>query len=363
MYQLLAVLISFAIIPILIRKRVKLSFTLLATAGMLGVLSNIGLETFLGSVLGVFTNSSSQSTILTVTMVSMLGGLMKHYKILDRVVLNLEGAIKNKKNILIIIPAFMGLLVIPGGALLSAPFINNLGKDLKLSPERRTVINLIFRHIAMFIMPYSTGLLIVASSFPGLNIMKVILLNAIFIALNIIVAYFLYIKDIEVEILSERKNLGRKVLNLTVLTSPIYMPVVINLITGLPFYITLLCSVAIVYILSSKKDFVSSILSSINWHTILTVGAILIIKEVILRMDGLLLVFDNMFAFSSNSVYILGIFLSTSLFFGFITGNQNAALAIVLPMISQLNVASKLIYIYFAYGSAFVGYYFSPLHL
>ena len=51
-------------------------------------------------------------------------------------------------------------------------------------------------------------------------------------------------------------------------------------------------------------------------------------------------------------------------FFGYITGNQTAALAIILPMISHLHLDNMLyIYTYFAYGSTFMGYFFSPIHL
>lgn len=365
MYQLFAVLISFSIIPILIKKKIKLSYTLLITAGILSIFSNIGVMNILQSVLGVFINSASRATVLTVMMVSILGGIMGHYKILEKIVSSLEKIIKNKKNILMIIPAFIGLLVIPGGALLSAPFINDLGKDLKLSSARRAAINLVFRHIAMFIMPYSTGLLIVASSFPNLSIMRIISLNIIFIGLVIVVGYFLYIRDINVEIPSVRDNLGKNLLEIIILTSPIYIPVIINLATGLPFYITLLFSILIVYFLSDKKNFVKNFINSVGWNTVLTVVAILIIKEIILRMDSLLFIFNNMFNTNTSIIYTLFIFLMASIFFGFITGNQGAALAIILPMIAQLDVGINMlyVYIYFAYCSAFMGYFFSPLHL
>lgn len=365
MYQLLVVIISFLLIPILIKRKLKLSYTLLIIATVLAVFSNIGIKNATNSVLNVFLHSSSLSTILTVMMVSILGGLMGHYKVLERIVETLEKVIKNKKNILMIIPAFIGLLVVPGGALLSAPFIDNLGEELKITPPKRAAINLIFRHIAMFIMPYSTGLLIVASSFPNLSINKVILFNILFISLIILTGYLLFIKNIKVHIETKRENYGHNLMNLGILTSPIYIPVIISLSTGLPFYITLLVSVVIVYFLGNKVDFIKTFFKSISWHTILTMIAILIIKEIILNMDGLLEVFMNMFNNNNNILYTLLIFFTTSLFFGFITGNQGAALAIILPMISQLNVSNNIlyIYIYFAYVSAFMGYYFSPLHL
>lgn len=365
MYQLLVVIISFLLIPILIRKKVKLSYTLLIVAAVLAIFSNIGIESAISSVFYVFINPPSRSTVLTVMMISILGGLMGHYKVLEGIVGSLEKVIKNKKNILMIIPAFIGLLVIPGGALLSAPFINNLGEELKIIPPKRAAINLIFRHLAMYVMPFSTGLLIVASSFPDLSIGKIILYNILFLLLIVITGYFLFIKEIKVDIVSKRENLGRNLIKLGILTSPIYIPVIISLSTGLPFYITLLISIVVVYFLGNKEDFIKTLIKSISWHTILTMIAILIIKEIILNMDSLLEIFMTMFSNNDNILYTLLIFFVTSLFFGFITGNQGASLAIILPMISQLNVTNDMlyIYIYFAYISAFMGYYFSPLHL
>lgn len=365
MYQLFAVIISFSIIPILIKKKVKLSYTLLITAGVLGVISNLGASKVIDSVFAVFINPASRSTVLTVIMVSILGGLMGHYNILERIVQTLEKIIRNKKNILMIIPGFVGFLVIPGGALLSAPFINDIGKELNLPPAKRAAINLVFRHIAMFIMPYSTGILIILSSFPDINIMKIIALNAVFISLLILAGYFLFIRDIKVEISSKRKNPSKNLMKLIILTSPIYIPVIINLLTGLDFYITLLFSIIIVYFLSDKKDFIKKFIKSINWHTVLMVIAILIIKETILRMDSLLMIFTTLFDNSGNILYILLIFFIASIFFGFITGNQNAALAVTLPMLALLDISTNelYIYIYFAYASSFMGYFFSPLHL
>ena len=365
MYQLLVVIISFSLIPILIKRKIKLSYTLLIIAAILAIFSNIGIKSATNSVFNVFVNSPSRSTVLTVMMISILGGLMGHYKILEGIVEALEKVIKNKKNILMIIPAFIGLLVIPGGALLSAPFINNLGEELNIAPPKRAAINLIFRHIAMYIMPFSTGLLIVASSFPDLSIGKIILYNMLFVTLIIITGYFLFIKDIKVNVVAKRENLASNLMKLGILTSPIYLPVVISLSTGLPFYVTLLISIVVVYFLGSKKNFIRTLVKSISWHTILTMIAILIIKEIILNMDSLLEIFMTMFSNNDNIFYTLLIFFVTSLFFGFITGNQGASLAIILPMISQLNVSNNMlyIYIYFAYVSAFMGYYFSPLHL
>ena len=365
MYQLFAIAISFSIIPILIKKKVKLSITLLITAGVLAIVSNIGFGKIYYAALEVFINPASLATIFTVTIVGLLGGLMGHYNILGKTVSALENIIRNKRNVLMLIPALVGLLIIPGGALLSAPFIKDLGEDLKVPTERRVVINLVFRHIAQFIMPYSTGFLIILSSFPQINIFRIIAYNIVFVSSLLVAGYFLFIKDIEVEITSKRKDPFKNIMKLLLYTSPIYVPVIINAITGWDFYITLLFSIVIIYFLSDRKDFIKSFLQSINWQIILTIIAILMIKEIILKMDGLLMIFNSMLNNSESIVYTLFIFLITAIFFGMITGSQEVAIAVILPMLAQLDIGNKALYtyIYFIYVASFMGYYFSPLHL
>lgn len=366
MYQLIAVIVAFLFIPILIRLKFKLSNTLLITAGILGIISGIGLESFKESVFSVFIESSSLYTVFAVIMVSILSGLMKYYGILDNIVESMQIVIHNKKAILMIIPAMIGLLMVPGGALLSAPFINDIGEEIGIPPSRRAAINLVFRHISMFILPFSTGLLVIAASMPEISIPKIILLNLIFVTSMTIIGYFLYLRDIKIEkSIASRKDFGKNIIRLIAYTSPIYICVIINIVTGLPFYITLFASVLIVYFLSNKKDFLKLILKSFNWSSVLTVIAVFIMKDIILRMDELLAIFNNLFLESNSLIATMLIFMIAAVFFGYITGYQSASLAILLPMVTQLKVPIETlhVYVYFAFGCSFLGYYFSPIHL
>lgn len=365
MAQLFYVIIVFLIIPLLGRFKINLSYILLIACGILALLSGIGTKAAWQSVINIFIDFSSLNTILSVMMISILGGLMKHYKILDKIVESIYQLIHNKKIVLMILPALIGVLIIPGGALLSAPFINEMGDEMKIPAPRRAVINLVFRHIAMFIMPYSMAILVISAGLPDINISKLIFLNIFYVVPIIIAGYFMFIRDIKYNNSSKYKFSSKNLLNFLMYTSPIYVPVIINSLTGLPFFIALTFSVLNVYLLCDKKKFFSIILKSINYHTILMIAAILIMKEIILNMNELLVLFNSMFKAESSMLSILLIFLVSSVFFGIVTGNQTAALAIILPMISQLNVSTDMIYIYtyFSFACTFVGYFFSPIHL
>jgi len=365
MYQLILAILAFMLIPILIKLKVKLGYSILITSLVLGIVSGIGFKSLTKAILGVFTQMSSLNTILVVTMVSILGGVMKHYQILDIIVKTMQKLIGSKRNIITIIPAMIGVLIIPGGAILSAPFVKKIGGEINLSPARRAVINLVFRHIAMFLLPYSTSILIVTSIMPDISVPLLIGLNFFFVLGIIITGYLMFLRDID---LGNRKAKGSNLSNLRKLiiyTSPIYICVIITGITGIPFYISMFASLIIVYILGDKKGFLVNAVKSINLNIVLTVTAVLIMQNIIMEMEDMLTIFNNIFKASSNMISILFVLLLTSTFFGLITGYQVAAMAITLPLIAQLDVSYQMmhLYVFIATACSFVGYFFSPLHL
>ncbi|HBH13447.1 MAG TPA: hypothetical protein DDX29_10095 [Clostridiales bacterium] len=365
MYQLIITVLTFMLIPLLIRFKVKLGYAILTSAIVLGMVSGIGMNSFFNAVIGVFKKSSSQNTILVVTMVSILGGVMKHYGILEVIVDTMQKVIGSKRNIIIIIPAMVGILTIPGGALLSAPFVNRIGEEIDLSPPRRAAINLVFRHLAMFILPFSTSIIIVPTILPNISIPFLILLNSVFVAGIVISGYFMFLKDIRLEKVEARERTFKNVLKLFIYISPIYTCVVITGITGIPFYLSMFASLLIVYILGDKKVFLKTMVKSINYKTVITVTSVLIMQSTIMQMTEMLEIFIGIFQASDNFFTVMLILLITSTFFGFMTGYIVAALAITLPLIAQLNVSYEMlhVYVYIATGCAFIGYFFSPLHL
>jgi hypothetical protein len=353
------------LIPILIRFKVKLGYAILSTAIVLGVVSGIGMSSFFDAVTGVFKSPSSQNTILVVTMVSILGGVMKHYGILDVIVDTMQKVIGSKRNIITIIPAMVGFLTIPGGAILSAPFVNRIGEEIDLSPPRRAAINLVFRHLAMFLLPFSTSIIIVPTILPDFSIPFLILLNSVFVAGIVVTGYIMFLRDIKLEQVGAKERNLKNILKLALYISPIYVCVIITGITGMPFYLTMFASLLIVYILGNKKDFLKTMVKSINYKIVITVTSVLIMQSTIMKMTDMLEIFNNIFKASDNFLTIMLVLLITSTFFGFMTGYKVAALAITLPLIAQLNVSYEMVhvYVYVATGCAFIGYFFSPLHL
>ena len=365
MNQLLITLASFALIPILIKKKMKLSNTIFVVTIIISLLSGIGIDGLGKTVFKIFTNPNSLDTIITVAMVGMLGSLMKHYGILDGIVNTMLKVISNKKIVMMLIPSMIGVLVVPGGAVLSAPFINSLGEEMNIEPPKRAAINLIFRHISMFLLPFSTVLLFVKASIPEINIYKVIAFSIPFLAGIMAIAYYLYLRGSGNGKEVKSTDRGRSILKLLILTIPIYISVVINVITGLPFFISMLGSIISVYFLGNKKDFMRTVIKSFNLHTVLMVLSILILKDVILQLGDMLSLVEGALSGMGSGIGVMIVFTIVSIFFGYITGYPTSALAITLPLLSMMEMSmnSIHIYVYFLLTASFAGYFYSPLHL
>ena len=72
----------------------------------------------------------------------------------------LQRLTSNKKAILAIMPAFLGLLPSVGGARFSAPIVKQVAQGEDLSPERLAGINFWFRHVFEFASPIVPGMML-----------------------------------------------------------------------------------------------------------------------------------------------------------------------------------------------------------
>lgn len=131
---------------------------------------NLPLALFLGAItLGLFTLSPFQIGIeilktvkdpsiillaIAVGIIPLIGGVMKEGGQIDGVVDHFR---VGKKPFLALAPAFLGMLPMPGGALLSAPLVERTGPGS--DKGTKLVINVWFRHLFLLIYPLSPALI------------------------------------------------------------------------------------------------------------------------------------------------------------------------------------------------------------
>jgi len=365
--QFLGIAIAFALMPVWTKKKLGFGPMLMLTGIILSVIAGLSPMNMLQNFTAVFTTAATMKTIVVVVVVGMLGALMKRYGILDKIVEELKALISSQKAIITILPAVIGMLSVPGGAALSIPFVDKIGEDMKMSGEVRSVINLSFRHIAMFLLPTSTTIIMVTTVFPDVNIYGLIAMNLGFVVLMQATSYFLYVHkypDVKNATSSNKlKALGK----LLVYLSPIYMAVVFNGVFGIEMYISVMLNLVVILLLWGLKDvkgYVKTAYKGISISTLtMLIGVYFVqntVKSLDQVMDGVATLFNNASGFS-----VLLVIAAAAVLFGLSTGLSMVPLGIILPLINNLPLSSnaKLVYCFFVFVWSFLGYYFSPLHM
>ncbi|MCD6455110.1 MAG: DUF401 family protein, partial [Candidatus Aminicenantes bacterium] len=103
--------------------------------------------------------------LLIIFLILILVEIQKEKGSLQKLVKGMEGLFGNKWMTITLSPSLIGLLPMPGGALVSAPVLNEALGEGEVSPELKTFINYWFRHIWEYFWPLYQGFLLTVTIF------------------------------------------------------------------------------------------------------------------------------------------------------------------------------------------------------
>lgn len=169
---------------ILISRFYKARLWLCLTAGAAAIGFLFGMDCA-GTVSTFWRTSSSYKTIEVLIIlygIAVFEYTLRVSGMLTRLVLNLKKVLGDDRLVLGTLPAFLGFLPSPGGALFSAPLVEEAAKNIEISPEQKSFINYWFRHIWETAFPLFPGL-IFAAAMSGIPLYKLawIMLPIVFI--------------------------------------------------------------------------------------------------------------------------------------------------------------------------------------
>jgi hypothetical protein len=164
MEELLATIVAFLAIVVLSRLRVQLwismAFGVLLLSGLLGN--------------GVYATArvvriSAQSwytlqVVCAVTLILLLTHLLKETRALEEAMGALTRLLRSSRAAAAICPGLIALLPMPGGALISAPLVQDVLGGAEKDPGRLATLNFWFRHAWEFSWPLYPSLLIAAAN-------------------------------------------------------------------------------------------------------------------------------------------------------------------------------------------------------
>jgi len=248
--QAIGLLVSLALIVVAVMKRVHYGLALLMGAVTLGLFSRLSPQQFAEVFTSALTDITTFDLILIVSLIPILAHCMKEAGMLDNLIKSVKGVLSGRA-VLIFLPALMGALPMPGGALLSAPLIDDEAKRLKLSGEERSFINVWFRHWLWFIYPLSSPL-ILAASLTGVGLYSLIVIQLPPVLLYLLLGYLVSIRKIDDEGEGEKNRDAKTLLSILLNMSPIVLVVLLNIL-GVDMAAALAIGVAFVLVMNKVK--------------------------------------------------------------------------------------------------------------
>ena len=211
MLNLIGVIIAFAVIIILIHKKINFGLSLIIGSAIVAVFSlqTIGLVDICNAILKATIYSVEDKQIITetvelailLTIIYILAKCMQKTGAIEKLIDSLR-SIFTKGGTLGIIPAIYGLMPVPGGALFSAPSIDKEGDNYNLDKNQKNFLNVWFRHIWFPIFPISSAMILICSlEYSNIDIYQLIIADLpAFIAFILIGIIFLklFIKKIPI---------------------------------------------------------------------------------------------------------------------------------------------------------------------
>jgi integral membrane protein (TIGR00529 family) len=150
----------FFLVLICIRKKLSLGNSFLLGTLFLSFLFGMKPQATITSILTSITDPKTLSIAAVVSLILILSSSMELAGQMQRMLKNFQGLVSSPRLNLVIFPALIGLLPMPGGAVFSAPMVKELGMRSKLSESQLSFVNYWFRHIWEHWWPLYPGILL-----------------------------------------------------------------------------------------------------------------------------------------------------------------------------------------------------------
>lgn len=377
MVSLIGVILAFTMILVFIKHKINLGLAMIAAGILVGVTSGLGLSTLTLLLEGLL-EPSTLELLGIVVMIGILGYILTETGSMKKILDSLFELIYSPKILLMLAPGLISLLNVPGGAIMSAPMVDEIGNKVNLSPEEKTSINLFYRHIWYFCYPLNQTL-IMTGNLSGIEKNALIAYSFPAMIVGILSSYMFNFRKIN---FSKKLDSDKKIkinsfkellLNL--------MPLIIVLILGLVFKVNFLCALVIGIIIAllnnnerkkitSLKDRVFMgwnrakimIIPGINKGLVYSFAGIMMFRKVI-EASGILPVFSDFLIGLGIPLWILIIIVAVVA--SIATGLSPAAIGLTIPLFMPLlpGGLANIGYIGLLYITATLGYLVSPIHL
>lgn len=365
MIELFKIFIVFVFLVFLIKKKIPIGYTLLLGAIFLGLLFSLSILKLIENILKATVEWDTLRLLFIVILVTIFGGLLKYTRSLKDLTDSLENLIQDIRFTLMLLPALIGILPMPGGAMMSAPMIEEVCSRKNLSPEIKAGFNHWFRHIMEFVFPLYQGV-IIASVILKVPMSKIILAQVPMSLTMLGAGIFFLFGKVKVD-KEENKTEKRVEENLFLFLKSIWavlLAVILNLFLSIDLLWALVLSISFFSILNrvKLKALFKVIRENVTWDIVMLILGIMIFKKIIEVSGAVTVIPQTLSTWGISPVLVISI---VPFAVGALTGVTTAFIGISYPILLSFLKPDGINYGYamLAYAAGFTGVMLSPVHL
>ncbi|HPP16720.1 MAG TPA: DUF401 family protein [Dictyoglomaceae bacterium] len=391
MIALLKVCIIFGIIVVLISKKFPLVWALLGGSIIMGL--SFGLP-FSDILKGVFEGVIAWDTIklaLILYLIAVVENILRNRDLLKNMISSIKSLIKEKRLLLISMPMILGLLPSVGGALFSAPLLEEAGKDTNLDPERKSYINYWFRHVWEPFLPVYPGILlasVLSETSLSILIREALPYGLLVLAIGLFFAFYKLdlsekapeenseeapdTNETPIEENSEEnpntdeapsEEIKNPLKTFLISFSPILALLLITLIFHIDLLYVLLGLILALFLIFryNFQDIKNTLKDALKPENVLLIVAVMIFKRMLEVTSA---VSDIAYLLNYSNIPIVISFFTLPFITGLLTGSTQASVGISFPiLLRMIPYQNPLKYIIFGFISSYFGVLMSPMHL
>ncbi|MGC8564485.1 MAG: DUF401 family protein [Fervidicoccaceae archaeon] len=358
MIELAIIIAAFATIIAMVYLKVDINIALLAGASI--ILAYFSGTSTLSIIKRTIEDERTLFLLSASFTISIFAELYRRTGAISEFSRGVASKIKSPKSIIALVPALLGLLPIAGGALMSAPIVDAVGRELSIAPDLMVFLNVWFRHVLFLFYPMGQSLIIASATFNYDPISLAILQLPIAIAMA--VSGFFYMKNF--------KNRGfenfKYSMSLWISGTPLFISIISSLVLnglvgsyGIPIGVSI-GIITLVLLLKPKRE---QVLGSLKSRMVISLAtssfSIMLLQHSIVDTGASFAIAD---AIKSSSIPLILLETIVPGVLSGLTSSTVTGIVTVAPIISSFHQIS----IYEAsliYTSSFISYTISPTHL
>jgi integral membrane protein (TIGR00529 family) len=228
--ELLPLAVILALIIVALRFHAPIGITLFGAGILLALWFRVPIPTVLEGYWDLIKSERFLSLTGVMILITTLGTLLKEMGNLERLSDACRRLWGGNRTAVAMLPFFIGLMPMPGGAVLSAPLVDEVLAAPKYTPEFKTTVNYWFRHLVEFFWPIYPGV-ILTQGITGMPMFKVSLLQVPMTILMAIIGGIFFSRKIDRDNGME-SDTARSLYRIAASLWPILIAIVVHILFG-----------------------------------------------------------------------------------------------------------------------------------